>query len=101
MVKENHRKVFQAGIQMSDKRRRCTPQKSKNNGGFHYNDNIGYLMTLSLSRLYSVRWEDEELELRKAMKNLSKDSRCPGRNSCREPPEYKSRALSVEQPFLY
>jgi hypothetical protein len=32
---------------------------------------------------------------RKIARNLSQDSRCPGRDSNRAPPEYKSRALPL------
>lgn len=35
---------------------------------------------------------------RKQRRNLNQDSRCPIRYSNREPPECRSRALSLEQP---
>jgi hypothetical protein len=36
---------------------------------------------------------------RKITKNVSQYSRCPGRDSNRTPPKYKSRALLVDQPL--
>jgi hypothetical protein len=45
-------------------------------------------------------------ELKKTTKNLSQDSRCLGRDSNRDPPEYMSEALPLELclnllPFCY
>jgi hypothetical protein len=37
-------------------------------------------------------------ELRKITNNLSRDSRCPNRDSKREPIEYKPRTLLLDQP---
>jgi hypothetical protein len=38
--------------------------------------------------------------LRKPTRNLSQYSRCPGRDSNRAPPEYKSRALHLDQSAI-
>lgn len=37
-------------------------------------------------------------QLRKAMKNSSKDSQCPGRDPSQAPPKYRSTALRLDQP---
>jgi hypothetical protein len=39
--------------------------------------------------------------LRKTTKNLSRDSRCPGRDSDRSSPEYKPRILPLNQPVQF
>jgi hypothetical protein len=81
---------------------------------------IVYLKTLSVSRLYNVRWEDDREQwtgkdvegsghglisgtfpafawgggLRRITKNLSQDSRSPGRDLNPGPPEYEAGELA-------
>jgi hypothetical protein len=72
---------------------------------------MGYLTTLSVAGLYSIGWTVDERwfkrkrsysstffkGLRKTMIKLSQDSRCPGWDSNRAPPEYKTRVLQLRQ----